>query len=177
MFDSLLKRLVSVLEGLNIFLILPALVLLILSDIVLRSFFSSPIPWAHEVSGLLLICLFFLAVPKCVQEDQLLSVDLFYQRLPSSGRRILHILTSIFLLLFSVLLVWQGSIGVLDSLEYGDRAYSLNIPYWPFYLLMALVGVVTACQSLQRLFRLEVGSLQYADESSAEAVLVNDGEQ
>jgi TRAP-type C4-dicarboxylate transport system permease small subunit len=152
MFTLIVSRLVSILSYLNTVLVLPALVTLVLSDIVLRTFFSAPIAWAHELSGLLLLTMFFLAIPSCIEREELLSVDLLYQGLSTFKQKVLRLVSHTFLLAFSFLVVWQAYLGARDSLEYGDQAYTIDLPYWPFYILMAFIGCVTACQSLLKLW-------------------------
>lgn len=151
MFNLVLTRLVGLTTFLNTMLILPALVLLVLSDIFLRTFFSAPISWAHELSGLLLLSMFFLAIPACVEKEELLSVDLFFRGLSPSKQKALRLCSHIFLLLFSLLTVWQAFLGARDSIEYSDQAYTIDIPFWPFYVLMIFIGLITGCQAL-RLF-------------------------
>lgn len=152
MFQATLSLLVNLLNWLNIVVMLPGLVILILSDIVLRSFFSSPIAWAHEVSGLLLLTMFFLAIPSCIQREELLSVDLLFRALSDSKQKALRFVSHVFLFLFSILLVWQAYLGARDSFEYGDQAFTIDLPYWPFYSLMVFIGIVTCCQSLNFLW-------------------------
>lgn len=146
-----LNRLITFLNAINIYLVLPLLVLIVLSDIMLRFFINSPIVWAHEVSGLLLICLFFLAIPYCIQSKQLLHVDIAYNVMGRKQRLCANFLSQLLILGFSVLLVCQGYLGVIDSLSYDGRAYTVNIPYWPFYGLITFVGLICAGQSLLEL--------------------------
>jgi len=135
-----------------VWVIFPAIILVVLSDIILRTFFNSPLFWAHEILGLLLLCLFFLELPNSFQKSELLSVDLLYKRFGPFGRTFSYRLSCLLMTLFSLLLVWQGSIGVSDSLEYDEQAFTLPIPFWPFYALIALSGLVIFFQSLARLF-------------------------
>lgn len=147
----LLHSVIKVLNVINIFLVFPFLVVLILADIGLRSFLGAPISWAHEVSGLLLICLFFLSLPGCIQSRSLLKVDFAYQFMSQGQKHHASQLSSLLLLLFSLLLTVQGYFGVQESLEYDERAYTINIPYWPFYVLISFVGAISAFQSVYEL--------------------------
>jgi TRAP-type C4-dicarboxylate transport system permease small subunit len=150
-FAIFLNRLIKTLNGINIFLVFPFLVVLILLDIALRSVVNSPISWAHEVSGLLLICLFFLALPGCIKSQSLLKVDFVYQFLSLRQQRYAHQLSLLLVLLFAILLAAQGYLGVKESLEYDERAYTIDIPYWPFYALVSIVGVISALQTISDL--------------------------
>lgn len=135
-------------NALNLYLILPMLAVIILADIFLRSVLHAPLVWAHEVSGLLLICLFFLALPSCIQKRQLLNVDIVYRVMSRQLQRYVNLFNHLLLFGFGVLLMVQGYLGVLDSLAYEARAYSINIPYWPFYAVMSIVGLICSMQSV-----------------------------
>ncbi|WP_082865269.1 MULTISPECIES: TRAP transporter small permease [unclassified Oleiphilus] len=93
-----------------------------------------------------------LAIPKCIEGHELLSVDLLYQALSASKQRSLKCASYVFLVLFSLLVVWQAVLGAIDSYTYEDQAYTIDIPYWPFYALMAFIGLVTTLQSLSLLW-------------------------
>lgn len=139
---AVINHLITLPHLINVWLVFPSLILLVLSDIVLRSFFNAPISWAHEVLGLLLLCLFFLEMPRCLQLREFLSVDILYNKIGRLGRAVLYRLSCVLILLFSIGVAWQGAAGALDSWEYGDRAYTIAIPYWPFYILVSLTGVL-----------------------------------
>jgi TRAP-type C4-dicarboxylate transport system permease small subunit len=151
MIQFVVTRLITLFNAVNVYLIFPMLVTLILADILLRFFLNSPLIWAHEVSGLLLICLFFLSIPSCIQSKQLLHVDLVYRLMGSKQQACASYLSLALLLGFSVLLICQGYLGIIDSLEYDGRAYTINIPYWPFYGLITFVGLTSAGQCLLKL--------------------------
>lgn len=161
MIKIVLNRLISFLNALNIYLILPMLVFIVLADILLRFFVNSPIIWAHEVCGLLLICLFFLAIPSCIQNKQLLHVDIVYKAIGAKPKVYLSYLHQFLLLGFASLLICQGYLGVRDSLEYQERAYTINIPYWPFYGLTMFIGLISFGQSWLGLFsRIDLDPLE-----------------
>lgn len=152
MIKAALHHLIAGLNAVNLYLILPLLATIILADITLRFVVNSPIVWAHEVCGLLLICLFFLAIPTCIQSKQLLEVDIVYQLMGKKQKRFVTRLNHLLLLGFSILLICQGYLGMKDSLEYESRAFTLNIMYWPFYGLMTFVGMVCAVQAILAFF-------------------------
>jgi TRAP-type C4-dicarboxylate transport system permease small subunit len=52
------------------------------------------------------------------------------------------------LIAFGVVLIWQGYIGCIDSLEYEEQAYTIAIPYWPFYLVMVFSGILITTQQV-----------------------------
>jgi len=168
---------IRLLHSVNVFVIFPLIILIVLSDIILRTFFNSPLSWAHEVLGLLLLCLFFLELPNSLQKSELLSVDLLYKRFGRFGRAFSYRLSCLLILAFSLLLVWQGGLGVLDSLEYDEQAFTLPIPYWPFYALITLSGCLMLLQSFGRLFSSSSSISDLQNERLQLDVLGDAGEQ
>lgn len=149
--DSLLGYPIDFMHNMAIWLFLPALLAIVITDITLRTFFNSPLSWGHEVLGLLLICLFSLELPRCLRRHELLSVDLLFDRIDDRFRRQIYRLSRLLILLFAVLFCWQGGAGALEMYEYEEQAFILPIMYWPFALTLGLVGMLLVFQSLLQL--------------------------
>lgn len=137
--------------------ILPALTLLLIADITSRSLQHATLHWASEMSGFLLISLFFLTLPHLAQQRALLRIDLM--RLPAMlthhpiAKRVLAMLPPLALLLFSLLLISQSVLGLRDMLRYGDQAFTLPLPLWPFYALMLISSVLMLLLATLHLLR------------------------
>lgn len=118
--------------------VLPALTLLLVADIAFRTLQNATLYWASEMSGFLLIVLFFLALPHQANQRGLMHIELLhlpFKTHPIVGR-LLALLPPFALFLFSLLLAAQSVLGLRDMLHYGDQAFSLPLPLWPFYALM-----------------------------------------
>lgn len=137
---------VGFLNLINLWGVVPAIVALVLADIFMRAFFSAPISWVHEVLGLLLLCLLFLGLPRCLQHNELLQVDLMFDRFSYRARRYLEKLSYGTTMVLALIIAWQGIVAAIELFEYGDSTYHLEIPYWPFSCLIAFSGVVMALQ-------------------------------
>lgn len=144
------------LHRLNVWLVFPALLLIMLGDILLRACCKTSLSWGHEVLGLLLLNLFFLELPYLVQRREFLQVDALYLRLGTHGRHRLNQCASLLILVFALLTGGQGAMATLDMLEYGERAYSLPIPHWPFSMLITASGLLMAAQALTQLLGLPI---------------------
>lgn len=128
--------------------LLPSLTLLIIADIASRALGHGTLHWASEVAGLMLLCLFFLILPQLAAQHALLRIDLV-----QSTHRLLTALPAVALLLFSMLLLAQSALGIRDMLLYGDQAFSLPLPLWPFSALMLLSATLLLLQSVLTLWR------------------------
>lgn len=131
---------------------MPGLLVLVLLDIILRNVFDTTIGWSHEVSGLILLSIFFLDLPYCLSKSEFLKVDIFYQHFSSFWKKMAQKCVLFCCLCVALLLTWQAVVGVSDMLEFDETALTLSIPLWPFSLMIALSGGIMVMQSLLMLF-------------------------
>lgn len=131
-------RLVNAMHGIAVFLAIPALVVLISVDVVLRYGFNAPLLWGSEVSALLLLVTFCAALPRCTAEDGHIRMELLYERFPRRGRAVADLLSAGCGLTVSGFLFVQGFLSSAEMHRYGERAEMIDIAYWPF---AALIGV------------------------------------
>ena len=136
----------------NIWLLMPSLLGLVLLDIILRNVFDTTISWSHEVSGLLLLSIFFLDLPYCLSKGEFLKVDILYQHFSSVWKMVAKKFALICCLGVAIFLIWQAVIGLRDMLEFDEAALTLSIPLWPFSLMVAVSSSLMAMQSLLMLF-------------------------
>ena len=139
----------------NVWLLMPALLILILLDITLRNLFTSTLVWSHEVSGLLLLSIFFIDLPYCLFKSEYLKVDLLYSFFSPVGQILAQKFSLLCCFFVSVFLVWQAFVGVQDMFEFEETALTLSIPLWPFSAMIAVSGALMALQSLVMLLQIE----------------------
>jgi TRAP-type C4-dicarboxylate transport system permease small subunit len=141
---------------LAVWLLLPALLLLVLADIFLRTLLNAPLGWGHEVSGLLLISLLAFEMPRCLRLGELLNVNLLHDFLGKKTRLLLYIVTRLFIVAFAALFFWQGSVGAREMYQYDEQTFTLPLPLWPFSAMLALVGMLILLQGLVQLLVMPV---------------------
>lgn len=151
-YAAVVNALIKSAHWLNVWLLMPGLLLLVLLDIVLRNAFAITINWSHEFSGLLLLSIFFLDIPYCLARQEFLKVDIAYGYFPIFWQMIASKLAQLGCLSISILLVWQAVIAATDMIKFGDTALSLPIPLWPFSVMIAVSGTIMAMQALLMLF-------------------------
>ena len=66
----------------SMYLLYPAILIVILIDVVGRNFFATPLSWAIEGSGLFLIGAIFLAAPKVELNRGHILLDILYANYP-----------------------------------------------------------------------------------------------
>jgi len=134
---------------------MPSLLVLVLSDVILRNAFDTTISWSHEVSGLFLLSIFFLDLPYCLSKSEFLKVDILYQHFSTFWKVVTKKLSLICCFGVALFLIWQALIGVSDMWEFDETALTLSIPLWPFSLMVAISSSLIAMQTLVMLFEQE----------------------
>lgn len=145
-------RLVSAAHTVNVWLLMPSLLVLVLADIVLRNIFTASLSWSHEVSGLLLLSIFFIDLPYCLSKHEFLKVDLLFSYFSKFWKTMANYFALLCLFSVSIFLVWQALIGLQDMVEFDEQALTLAMPLWPFSAMVALSAGLMALQSLVMLF-------------------------
>src|SRR5262245_32976512 len=120
---------------------LAAMMLLTVSDVVLRAAFNRPVRGTYELVELLLCVTFFVALPAVFLRDEHIVVDSIDRYFPRAvpGLRRLAALIAVAML---ALMTWQGAIRARDALSFGDVTSDLSLPrilYW-IPLLFGLGG-------------------------------------
>ncbi len=107
-------------------------------DVILRYFFSRPSIWITEVSTYLFLYVIFLGTAYALQQGAHIRVTFLLDRFGTKSKRILDIVTSLFCIVFTAVLVWQGSIMTWSAFkENWTTPTMLNAPY--AYIHLAIV--------------------------------------
>jgi len=120
---------------------IPALIVLVSVDVLLRYGFNAPLLWGNEVSALLLMVVFFASLPQCTTDDGHIRMELFYERMGFRRRQLADLLSALSGLVVTVALSIGAFGSSADMLEYGEGAEMIDIPYWPFAVFMGLCGL------------------------------------
>lgn len=116
-----------------------------------REILNRPLPGGYEISELVLLLLFFLALPATTLRDEHITVTLIDRWLPGAARHILPAFGD--LLALAVLgaltpFLWRHAEGMV---RYGDVTLYLQIRTAPFVYLAAFLTGLTALLSATRL--------------------------
>jgi len=136
-FDSVKKinTIAATLSG----VILLFITIAIFVDVFLRYFFNRPSIWVTEVSSYLFLYLLFLATAYALQEGQHIRLTFLLDYFSDKVRRILDAVTSLFALIFSVVLLWQSSIMTWTAFtENWTSPTMLNAPFAYIYVIMVI---------------------------------------
>ena len=116
-----------------------------------REVLDRPLPGGYEISELVLLVLFFLALPGTTLRGEHIAVTLIDRWLPDGGRRILAGFADLAMLAVLAALtpfLWRHAEGVA---RYGDVTLYLQIGTAPFVYLAAGLTGLTAMLAAARL--------------------------
>jgi C4-dicarboxylate transporter DctQ subunit len=120
-------------------LVLLFVTLSIFVDVILRYFFASPTIWITEVSTYLFLYLIFLGTAYALQQGTHIRVTFLLDRLSQKLKRVINVLTSVFSMIFTAVLMWQSSRMTWSAFrEHWTSPTMLNAPMAYIYVAMVI---------------------------------------
>jgi len=113
------------------------LMLLTVSDVFFRYTFANPITGTMEMTEFIMICLLICMAP-CTLAGKHVRVDALVQRLRPRVQAILEIVLYIPGLAMVAIIAWRGFEYSKTVLEFGARSSMLDIPNYPFFLVLII---------------------------------------
>ena len=136
-----LRSLASRLCGSLAALALAGMMMLTVTDVVLRAFFNRPIRGTFELIELLLAATFFLALPAAFLRNENIVVDVI-DRIAPRRVTVLKRFAELLAIVIIAIMAWQGWKAALDTLVFNDVTADLELPriwYW-IPVLAGLIG-------------------------------------
>ncbi|HUF74799.1 MAG TPA: TRAP transporter small permease [Longimicrobiales bacterium] len=140
--DRVSERVSWELFRLGIYVAIPALVVLVSTDVTLRYVFNAPLQWARDVNGLLLLVSIFCALPHAWDRSYHIRMEIFYNRLAPAKRRRLDVLASVAGIVFFGLMAVQGARYVPFMIQTNETGEDLLLPIWPFMAFLSVCAFV-----------------------------------
>jgi TRAP-type C4-dicarboxylate transport system permease small subunit len=132
---------------------LAAMMLLTVVDVVLRKFGASPIHGTFELVELLLVCIFFFALPATFLRDENIVVDIIDSWRPRWVPALRRASTAAAVVLLATI-AWQSWLQARDAMSFGDVTSDLSLPktlYWaPLVFGIAASAVAAGVMALKR---------------------------
>ncbi len=118
---------------------------------VLGGIFTSPFPGDFELSEMGVAVAAFAFLPYCQLTGANVTADIFTARAGPRALAVFGLLASTVALLFSSLLLWRMSLGMLDQRAYGYTTAILQVPVWWAYAAILVSLALLAVASLMTL--------------------------
>jgi TRAP-type C4-dicarboxylate transport system permease small subunit len=145
-FDRWSAKLADRLFHVGSYAMLPALVALVTLDVILRYVFDSPLQWARDVSGLLLLMSISAALPHAWDRSYHIRMEVVYDRFSPERRRSLDVLSAVAGIVFFGMMSIQAARYVPFMMRTGETGEDLLWPLWPYMAFMAFCGLVTVAR-------------------------------
>jgi len=140
--DRASARLSRELFRVGVYVVLPALVVLVTADVTLRYLFDAPLQWARDVNGLLLLSSIYCALPHSWDRAYHIRMELFYNRASVVGRRRLDVLASVAGIAVFGLMGIQALRYLPFMIRTRETGEDLLLPIWPFMGVLAFCCLV-----------------------------------
>lgn len=124
--------------------VLAVMMFFIMTDVLLRYIFKSPILGSYEIVEYMMALLIPFGVVYCAHKKGHVAVDILFDRFPKRFQGILNVITSLAVLVFFVLIAWQNILFIEESYAQKITSGVLYIPAYPFVTALA-VGFVALC--------------------------------
>ncbi|MFQ5960773.1 MAG: TRAP transporter small permease [Candidatus Methylomirabilales bacterium] len=125
--------------------------------VVMRYVFNAPILGAQDISELSLVLVVFFALAHCGWTGGHVAVDLIGTVLKPETLRWTDTLVRAISGLLFVYVTWQTMRQGLDALEFGEASNLVEIPHFPFILVVAFGSAVYALVLLVQAVRVARG--------------------
>ena len=122
-----------------------AMMLLTVTDVLLRYLFNRPILGSVEITEYLMAVTGFSGLAWCAANREHARVDLLVGRFSKRAQAIFDSVTYLPLSNVAPLVAWQGFVSSNYAREIGKHSFLLEIPAYPFYMVL---GVGFAALSL-----------------------------
>jgi len=124
--------------------IVGAMMLLTVSDVIGRFIFDHPIIGTTEITEYMLLCIGFLGLAWGAVNQEHIKVDLIIAHLSTKARTIVTSITLILGIGIYSFIVWRSFIESIKVYKLGSNSSLLQIPDYPFYIIL-IIGCVVFC--------------------------------
>lgn len=132
-------------------------VALIFYGVIMRYVFNSPQAWVEEVARYTIIWGVFLGFGMALRHNQHIQVDILYDKLKPSMKRILDIVATVISIIFCSMYTYYGIVLVEARFHSGMVSLDVGIPMWIVYLILPLSGLLFLLRFIERLVHILKG--------------------
>lgn len=149
---GILGRLLNVIEVSVIVGSVSAMAILLIANVIARTFFTS-IYFAEELSELLVILVTFAGVSYSVRKAMHIRMGAFLDAMPPKWEKACIILISIVSALVMAIMAWFAWQYLVNAMDRGHTSPALRIPKWTFYIIIPFGFGLAAIQYLRTVIK------------------------
>ena len=123
---------------------LVVMMLIVVSDVVLRSLFGTPIQGAYDLVSCALLVMVFFGIGPVIASRREILIDLLDAALPARIIGSLKTLAKLLTLVTFGFIGWSMIDPALNAWRWGDRSLELGLPLWLLWLpaFVGLAGIL-----------------------------------
>ncbi|MBT5047927.1 MAG: TRAP transporter small permease [Rhodospirillaceae bacterium] len=129
------------------------LMLLTVYAVIMRYVFNAPVLWALDYGRVGLVIVTFAGLAHCGWTGGHIAVDFVGSFAPPAALRVSDTFIRLICAVLIGLMAWQGFEQGLDALEMGEGTNEVEIPLFPFFLVVAVgcasYSIVLVAQALR----------------------------
>ena len=110
------------------------------ADVIGRYLLNAPIIGTMERGQVILALMVFLSWGYTQIKKGHVNVELFISKFPPHIRAITDFITTLFMLVFTILIVWYSAIMAIETHYTGEKIYVIHWPLAPFQFFVPLGG-------------------------------------
>lgn len=148
---GLISTKVAVFERISCAVLISVFTAVLLANVFSRYLFDSPLFFAEELALLLLVWMGYLAVSYSIYRSEQIGMGLVVDKLSARNKQLVAIVVDVILIVISGLLLWAALGWMQSSSVFFERAVALNVPKWPFYLVVPLFWALTLIHLIDHL--------------------------
>ena len=149
-------------------LILLSMILLSVTDILMRNFFSGGILWIPPLLRVLVLWLGMLGALMASRQQEHIAVDVLSRMLPAKGKQISNIISCLFTSAVCLFIAYHSYLFVESTFEYEDLGFN-DIPMWIFQAVIPFAFIMMAIRfAIRSVGYLLVTDYLTKEENSAE---------
>jgi len=154
-----MKKIIEV-EEWTAAVLLIALSLLTMLQVIMRYFFSLPLPWVEEAARYLMIFMIFIASAAALYKKDHLSIEIINFLLPEKKLRFFSIFQQAVVTVFMVVVAYVGYEFLMTQISIGQKSPAMQLPMagpMSAVLIGALLMVISGIGSILVLFTARKG--------------------
>jgi len=112
------------------------------------------ISWTEEIARYLFVWCMFIGISWCIRENSHLRVDMINLVISKKASRVLDILISVAITLFTLIIGYYGYKAFMKQFVFGQVLSASGLPMWLVYLVLPVSALLVIYRSLQRVYSL-----------------------
>lgn len=152
MLNVLVKGRGWLIKGLEwaIILIMAVLVLDVVTGVVARYIFNSPIKWTGELAQFLLIWISLAGASLTFERKGHLGVDYFVGKLNAKAKKIAEVFAYLVIAAFAGSVIFYGGLMlVINKINFPEESPALGLQWWIVYMVIPISGLFIVLFSME----------------------------